>query len=135
MPPSVPSAPPRPVRSPESIAAADAMWDAFQDALRTRDRDALASLVADTLNPHVGAGGGAGIARGTPEHAAVIDDLLSDDAREALLGIEELEHTPRFSAASYTSLQNDGEVRVGYGFEEVAPGTWRLATLGTQWEG
>ncbi|GAB5537315.1 MAG: hypothetical protein Rubg2KO_35640 [Rubricoccaceae bacterium] len=135
---SVPSAPPVPseplaARSPESIAAANAMWATFQDALRTRDRDALAALVADTLMPHVDRGDDMGVVRTTTEHAAVIDGLLSDDTRDALLAIAELEHTPRFSAASYAIPQDDGQLMVGYGFEEVAPGDWRLATLGTQW--
>ena len=109
------------------------MWAAFQDALRTRDRGALAALVADTLMPHIDRSDETGMDRETPEHAAVIDDLLKEDTREALLAIEELEHAPRFSAASYAIPQDDGQLMVGYGFEEVAPGDWRLATIGTQW--
>jgi len=132
-PPPVPSEAPQPARSPESIIAANAMWDAFQNALRTSDRDALAILIADTLNPHIDRGAETGIVRGTPEHAAMIDDLLDDDTREALLAIEELEHAARFSAATYAIPQDDGQLMVGYGFEDVAPGDWRLATIGTQW--
>lgn len=131
--PPGPDGPPAPTRTPESIATADAMWETFQAALRARDRDALSRLVADTLNPHVDTGDGWVLSRETPEHGRVIDDLLGDATREALLAIDRLDHEARFSAARYDRPQDDGRLVVGYGFEEVAPGDWRLVTVGTQW--
>ena len=131
--PSGPATPGAEARSPESIAAANAMWDTFQEALRTRDRDALARLVADTLNPHVSSPDGWVVSRDTPEHAALIDGLLEGDTRDALLAIRQLDHAAQFSAANYEVPQDDGRLVVGYGFEEVTPGDWRLVTTDSQW--
>ena len=63
----------------------------------------------------------------------MLDGKVYGATREALLAIRQLDHTPRFSAATYAIPQDDGELVVGYGFHEVAPGDWRLATLSTQW--
>lgn len=131
--PSLPDGSEVSTRSPESRAAADSVWAAFQAALRAGDREALSQLVADTLNPHTVAADGWVMSRTTPEHAQFIDHLLDGPTREALLAIDQLEHTPRFSAVAFETDQEDGTLTHGYGFEEVAPGDWRLVTSSTQW--
>ncbi|MEM1054005.1 MAG: hypothetical protein AAGI52_00645 [Bacteroidota bacterium] len=129
-----PAAPPaqEPTPEPRNTAAADAFWEAFQHAVRSRDQAAIAQGLADEVRV-----GDQTFAKTSQEVQAVLEAIVEEDAaREAYLAVDRLTHSSEASTfettAHYTVEGEDYEVVVFGTVEEVAPGDWRLVEVGSR---
>lgn len=128
-------APPREepeVRTPRNTAAADAFWRSFQQAVRSRDRAAIARGLADQVRV-----GDQTYAKSSEEVQAVLQAIVEEEAaREAYLAVDALTHGPAgstFSTTAHYTIEGDPyEVEVFGTVREVSPGVWRLVEVGTR---
>lgn len=131
VPPAAPGGPGWPDPTPESRAAADAFWTAFQAAVRARDRAATEAAFADTVRFGIDYA----VPRGGEDVQRVIDGLLeSGPYRSAILSHDAIDyHSPTQGAIEVGVREpSGGGVVHTFGFVEVAPGDWRIVGLATQ---
>lgn len=133
-PESKPSREVRPAQTPapRNTAAADAFWQSFQRAVRSRDRAAIARGLADQVRV-----GDQTFAKSSEQVQAVLDAIVEEEAaRDAYLAVDGLTHGPNgstFETTAHYEIEGEPyEVEVFGRIAEVAPGDWRLVEVGNR---
>ncbi|MEM6327242.1 MAG: hypothetical protein AAF791_09005 [Bacteroidota bacterium] len=130
--PAPQTAPAEPEVPARDTHAADAFWRQFQQAIRSRDRAAIASGLADEVRV-----GDQTFERQSNQVQAVLQAIVEEDtARDAYLAVDALTHGPEtstFSTTAHYTIEGEAYAVEVFGtVAEVTPGDWRLVEVGSR---